>query len=127
MNIIINEIYKTLLSLGIVRSANNFSHTLLGRSKRHYSWILASGHQPSLGVMLGLYARLDDISTASKAAGDTLRANEIHALANKLWDVIRHESLIKGPHIRKKPPKSDDGQGELFVAAPNLPKERRDH
>jgi len=126
VNNLINEIFKTLLALGIVRSANNFSHTLLGRSKRHYSWILSSGHQPSLGVMLGLYARLDDISTASDAAGDTLRANTIHDLANRLWDVIRHESLIKGPHLRKKPPNGDDKQGGLFVAAPNLPQERRD-
>ncbi|MEI6559239.1 MAG: hypothetical protein WCO00_12610 [Rhodospirillaceae bacterium] len=109
MNEILHEAYRTLRGLGVVKSANQFSREMLGRSSRMYSWILSSEHPPDLGVMVGLYSRIDDLCTHAEKSGDTRRARLFSGLANRLWDSIKTQSLEKGPNRRRKSP-ADDAQ-----------------
>ena len=107
MNELLHETYRTLKHFGIVKSCNDFSRKMLGRSSRLYSWILATDHPPALDVMLGLYARLDDLCAEAEATGDLQRAKALDNLAERLWTEIRAESLTKGPCRRKKQPAHD--------------------
>lgn len=113
MNQLFYETYNELRCLGITVSGNDFSRTLLGRSSRYYSWVLATGHEPDLGAMVGLYARLDDLLTNAEIAGDIKRASALDALTSRLWDAIRHKSLTKGPNRRKKPAGDDARAGAV--------------
>ena len=109
---LIHEIFAKFMDIGIVKSGNEFSKKMLGRSSRHYSWLLSSGHEPALDVMLGLYVRIDDLRAESEAAGDTSRALILHDMAGRLWTMIRKESLIKGPRRRKQAPADDARAGD---------------
>ncbi len=101
MNNLFHEIYKELRGLGITVSGNDFSRNMLGRSSRYYSWVLATGHEPDLGAMVGLYARIYDLFTSAEMAGDMKRATVLDDMTTRLWDAIRHKSLTKGPNRRK--------------------------
>ena len=123
MNELLYETFKELRRIGITNSGNDFSRNLLGRSSRYYSWVLASGHEPDLGAMLALYARLDDLHTCAEVAGDIQRSNAIDYLTTRIWDSIRHHSLSKGPNRRKKPG-GDDARPVLIAdtaVAPAVP------
>ena len=61
-----------------------------------------SGHPPALDVMLGLYNRLINLHDELEISGEKARAQLIDATTDKLWEVIRRESLLKKPHSRKK-------------------------
>ncbi len=99
---IIHEIFNELKSSGVVKSQNQFSRDLLGRSSRLYSWVLATDNPPALEVMLGLYARLGDLCERAARAENTLKANKLDDLTTRLWSQIREESLMRGPHRRTK-------------------------
>ena len=101
MNSLFHEIYRELRGLGITVSGNDFSRNLLGRSSRYYSWVLATGHEPDLGAMVGLYSRIDDLCTRAEMAGDMTQAKALDDMTTRLWDAIRHKSLTKGPNRRK--------------------------
>jgi len=111
-NALIYETYKTLISFGIVKSCNDFSRKMLGRSSRLYSWILATNHAPALDVMLGLYVRIDDLHAEAEAADDTKRALVLNDMAGRLWTAIREESLTKGPRRRKQALADDTRAGD---------------
>ena len=111
MNELLYQTFKELRGLGITNSGNDFSRNMLGRSSRYYSWVLATGHQPDLGVMVGLYTRIDDLHASAEVAGDTKRATALDDLTTRLWDEIRHQSLTKGPNRRKKPACDDARAG----------------
>ena len=111
MNELLYETFRELRGLGITNSGNDFSRNMLGRSSRYYSWVLATGHQPDLGVMVGLYTRIDDLHASAEVAGDLLRATALDDLTTRLWDEIRHQSLTKGPNRRKKPAGDDARTG----------------
>ena len=102
MNELLHYAFKELSGLGITNSGNDFSRNMLGRSSRYYSWVLATGHEPDLGAMVGLYARIDDLHASAEMAGDIRRATALDDLTTRLWDEIRHQSLTKGPSRRKK-------------------------
>ena len=99
---IIDDIYDTLLYYGDVKSQNQFSRDMLGRSSRLYSLVLATHNPPALDVMLGLYARLDDLCEVAAKSGNTLKATKLDDLTTRLWDEIRTESLARGPFKRSK-------------------------
>ena len=99
---IIDEIFNTLMCFGDVTSQNQFSRDMLGRSSRLYSLVLATHNPPALDVMLGLYARLDDLCEMAAKAGNTSKANKLDDLTTRLWDEIRTESLARGPFKRSK-------------------------
>ena len=111
MNELLYQTFKELRGLGITNSGNDFSRNMLGRSSRYYSWVLATGHQPDLGVMVGLYTRIDDLHASAEVAGDLQRATALDDLTTRLWDEIRHQSLTKGPNRRKKPACDDARAG----------------
>ena len=111
MNELLYETFRELRGLGITNSGNDFSRNMLGRSSRYYSWVLATGHQPDLGVMVGLYTRIDDLHASAEVAGDTKRATALDDLTTRLRDEIRHQSLTKGPNRRKKPACDDARTG----------------
>ena len=102
MNEQLYEIYRLLRALGIVKSENQFSRDYLGRTARIFSWMKISGHAPALDVMLGLYNRLVNLHEELEISGEIARAQLIDATTDKLWEVIRRESLLKKPHSRKK-------------------------
>lgn len=54
----IQDVYRTLQQLGLVRSQIEFSRLWLGKSARYYSSILARQQQPSLGTLTTLQFRL---------------------------------------------------------------------
>ena len=107
MNELLYETFKALRELGITNSGNDFSRNMLGRSSRYYSWVLATGHEPDLGVMVGLYTRIDDLHASAEVAGDLQRATALDDLTARLWDEIRHRSLTKGPNRRSKKQSGD--------------------
>ena len=111
MNELLYKTFKELRGLGITTSGNDFSRNMLGRSSRYYSWVLATGHEPDLGVMVGLYTRIDDLHTSAEVAGDIRRATALDDMTSRLWEEIRHQSLTKGPNRRKKPVGDDAGAG----------------
>ena len=102
MNELLYETFKALRELGITNSGNDFSRNMLGRSSRYYSWVMASGHEPDLGAMVALYARLDDLHTCAEVAGDIRLAAALDNMTTRIWESIRHRSLTKGPNRRKK-------------------------
>ncbi len=101
MNELLHQTFKELRGLGITNSGNDFSRNMLGRSSRYYSWVLATGHEPDLGAMVGLYARIDDLCASAEISGDMTRATALDALTSRLWDTIRQQSLVKGPNRRR--------------------------
>ena len=101
-NNLLHETYSTLCRMGLVTSGNDFSRRMLGRSARLYSWIKATDHPPALDVLLGLYARLDDLHDEAHAKGDAITARTLDDLAGRLWTMIREESLTRGPNRRNK-------------------------
>ena len=111
MNELLYETFRELRGLGITNSGNDFSRNMLGRSSRYYSWVLATGHQPDLGVMVGLYTRIDDLCTSAEVTGDIKRATALDDLTTRLWEEIRHQRLTKGPNRRKKAVGDDAGSG----------------
>ena len=52
--------------------------------------------------MLGLYNRLVNLQEELEISGEKARAELIDDTTDKLWEVIRRESLLKRPHSRKK-------------------------
>ncbi len=102
MNILIHEIYNTLIKLGIVKSGNQFSIDMLGRSSRLYSFIKATGRNPPIDVALGLYGRLDKLCLQAENSGDKQMAKTLDELTSKLWVSMMDESLQKQPHRRRK-------------------------
>ena len=102
MNEQLYEIYRLLRALGVVKSENQFSRDYLGRTARIFSWMKISGHAPALDVMLGLYNRLVNLQEELEISGEKARAELIDDTTDKLWEVIRRESLLKRPHSRKK-------------------------
>ncbi len=111
MNELLYQTFAELRGLGITSSGNDFSRNMLGRSSRYYSWVLATGHEPDLGAMVGLYARIDDLHASAEEAGDIRRATALDDMTTRLWDEIRHQSLTKGPNRRKKPAGDDARAG----------------
>ena len=91
-----------MIEFGIVKSANEFSRKLLGRSSRYYSWILATKHKPAIDVMVGLMLRLEGLRDDATSSGDADIAEMLEDLIAKLWAEIRVESLAKRPASRKK-------------------------
>ena len=114
MRELLHQTFKELRGLGITNSGNDFSRTMLGRSSRYYSWVLATGHEPDLGALVGLYARIDDLCAIAEMTGDMTRATALDGLTSRLWDTIRHQSLVKGPN-RRKIHGADDGRGAVPV------------
>ena len=102
MNEQLYEIYRLLRALGVVKSENQFSRDYLGRTARIFSWMKISGHAPALDVMLGVYNRLVNLQEELEISGEKARAELIDDTTDKLWEVIRRESLLKRPHSRKK-------------------------
>ena len=100
--LILHDIYSTLKSFGDVKSQNHFSRDMLGRSSRLYSLVLATDNSPALDVMLGLYARLDDMCELAKKAENISKAKQLDDLTTRLWQEIRTESLLRGPFKRSK-------------------------
>lgn len=99
---ILHTAYFAMIEFGIVKSANEFSRKLLGRSSRYYSWILATTHKPAIDVMVGLLLRLERLRDNATSSGDADMAVMLEDLVAKLWAEIRVESLAKRPASRKK-------------------------
>lgn len=57
----VQEIFKVLSGLGLVRSQMEFSRIWLGKSPRYYSSLLARQQQPSVGTLTGLLFRLRNV------------------------------------------------------------------
>jgi len=124
LNDILYDTFDTLRAYGFVRSGSEFSRDFLGRSDRLYSWILSSGHEPNLSVMLGLYNRLEDMYLKAESAKEHINAIVLSDLTDRLWEEIRAESLRKGPNRRKKPAASmGDGFGNASPRAPAVPQD----
>jgi len=100
--LILHDIYSTLKSFGDVKSQNQFSQKMLGRSSRLYSLVLATDNPPALDVLIGLYARLDDMCELAEKAGNISKAKQLDDLTTRLWREIRTESLVRGPFKRSK-------------------------
>ena len=115
LNELLYEIYDTLKTHSLVESGNDFSRRFLGRSDRLYSYLLSSGNEPNLGMLLGLYARLDEGCWQAMRDKDHLNAAIFEELADELWEALRAESLQKGPHRRKKSVGEDAPAGEMTV------------
>ncbi len=115
LNELLYEIFDTLRLHNLVKSGNDFSRRFLGRSERLYSYIHSSGNEPNLGVMLGLYTRLDNMCWQAIKEKEHLNAAIFEELSDRLWEAIRAESLRKGPHRRKKHLAEDAPAGELTI------------
>ena len=115
LNELLYEIYDTLKTHNIVESGNDFSRRYLGRSDRLYSYLLSSGNEPNLGMLLGLYTRLDKKCWEAMKEKEHLNAAIFEELADRLWEALRVESLKKGPHRRKKHLAKDATAGELTI------------
>ena len=81
---IIHTVYFAIVEFGIVKSANEFSRELLGRSSRYYSWILATKHKPAIDVMVGLLLRLEGLRDDAISSGDADTAVMLEDLIDKL-------------------------------------------
>lgn len=68
----VQEIFKTLFDLGLVRSQMEFSRIWLGKSPRYYSSLLARQQQPSVGTLTGLLFRLRNVLDHTSEAGSRI-------------------------------------------------------
>lgn len=98
MNELLKEIYKSLKNINLTRSGNHFSTEWLGRSSRHYSWVLATDHLPALDMMLGLYVRLNKQADKLKVDGDNKNIELLDDITKRLWADLIDESVRKRPH-----------------------------
>ena len=73
---------------------------MLSKSSRYISWLRATNHEPALGCMVSLYARLDDFHERFEQSGNTKAAKMVNEMADDLWDAIRHRSLTQVPRRR---------------------------
>ncbi len=101
MNLIIVQIYQTLLDNGFVKSGNQFSREWLGRSDRLYSWLLSTGRAPGIDVMLGLYARLEQLCSRISMYENYIYYSNFCDLRNRLWSELIKTCLNKKAHRKK--------------------------
>ncbi|MEI6557548.1 MAG: DUF6626 family protein [Rhodospirillaceae bacterium] len=101
---IINEMKRC----GYAISDNKFSELMLAKSKRYVSWLRASNHSPGIDVLVNLYVRLDSMGEEFKQSGDTVSANEIDGMTDRLWDAIRQASMTSAPNSRRNHRHDDD-------------------
>ncbi len=97
----INYIYNTLMEMGLARSQCDFSRTWLGRSRRYYSYLLATDKAPPLDIRVGLATRLEIVADILRGAGHDRAAGELQAIATAMWAEVRRGS-VKGPPSHKK-------------------------
>lgn len=96
----INSVYSNLIKAGIVRNQCDFSQNWLGRSRRYYSFLLATQQEPPIDVLSGLATRLDMLSRQFNQLQLRSRASQIQALASTLWGEVERRSIIKVPRRR---------------------------
>lgn len=59
---LINFVYAEMKKLGLIESQNEFSEIFLGKSKRYYSFLLATRREPPLHVLVSLGIRLERLA-----------------------------------------------------------------
>lgn len=92
----IGNIYCELHEIGLVGSQVEFSEMWLGRSKRYYSHLIATGQRPGLGTLVVLQLRLRRVLTA---AGPLDPAFETLVV---LADKLRYEVDVRSVYTAKR-------------------------
>lgn len=87
----IQDIYRALNELGLVRSQMEFSRLWLGRSARYYSSLLARQQEPSVGTLSGLLFRLRNILAHTNEVG---ARTTIFSLIQRLEKHVGLRSII---------------------------------
>lgn len=101
----IDGAYAQLRSLGLTNSQNSFSEVFLGKSKRYYSFLLATGREPPLHVSISLALRLDALARRLAHTQGNM-AVQLNALANLIRLEVERRSLLKVPCRRPAKPYS---------------------
>ena len=94
------DIYDMLVRLGLAENQCDFSRRFLGRSPRYYSYLRATGSNPSVEVLMALAMRLEWISQAAESAKALPWKAELLGVAGELREKVEKRSIATMPRPR---------------------------
>ena len=93
--------YGILSSGGIVRNYCDFSENWCGRSRRYYSYILATDRKPTLDVIVALAVRIDNLIDRFKQNNHLISMSELETLSRELWRCVGRRCILNIPKRRR--------------------------
>lgn len=91
--VLIRKIYAEIIELGFVRNQNGFSEIFLGKSKRYYSFLIATEREPPLHVLISLALRLERLA-GQLDAHQGWKAEQLKVMAEEIRREVDRRSLL---------------------------------
>lgn len=102
--------------MGLAHNQCDFSCTWLGRSRRYYSYLLATDKAPPLEIRAGLATRLEIVADILRGNGHNRAAGELQVIATAMWAEVRRGSIKSLPSHKKMAGSVETGRKAAGIA-----------